>query len=81
MMSTKFLDFLSPPPCPHLELINTIKFMQPPLLRPLFHDSDVDIISGSSLTSFLPPTVLTKWDKVSSALMNVMTKTPDKLSF
>ena len=23
-------------PCPHLELIYTIKFMQPPLLRPIF---------------------------------------------
>ena len=40
-------NFQTPsPPCPHLDLIYTIKFMQPPLLRPLFHD----IISGSSFT-------------------------------
>ena len=32
MISTIFFDFLSPPPCPHLEVIYTIKFMQPPLL-------------------------------------------------
>ena len=38
-----------------LNLIYTIKFMQPPL-HPLFHDlpssSEVDIISGSSLIAF-----------------------------
>ena len=27
--------WISPPPCPQLELIITIKLMQPPLLRPL----------------------------------------------
>ena len=31
-------DPLLSPPCPHLGLISTIKFTQPPLLRPLFHD-------------------------------------------
>ena len=40
-------------PFPGVDLIYTIKFMQPPLLCPLFHDppspSDVDITSGSSL--------------------------------
>ena len=47
-----FFDLLSP--CPQLDLIYTVKFTQPPLLRPLFQDplplSDADIISGSSLT-------------------------------
>ena len=39
MMSAKFSDFLTPSPhCPHLELICSIKFPQPPLLRPLFLD-------------------------------------------
>ena len=38
MMSAKFSDFLTPSPCLHLELISTIKFTQPPLLHPLFHD-------------------------------------------
>ena len=37
MMSAKFLDS-SDPPCPHLELICSIKFTQPPCLHPLFHD-------------------------------------------
>ena len=37
MMSTKFSDFLTPP-CPHLDLICTIKFAQLPLLRLLFQD-------------------------------------------
>ena len=51
MMSTKFSDLLTPSsPCLHSELIHTIKFMRPPLLHPLFHDtpspSNVDIISG-----------------------------------
>ena len=36
MTSTKISDFLTPsPPCPHMELIHTIKFTQPHLL---FHD-------------------------------------------
>ena len=41
---------MTPSPCPHLELIYTIKFRQPPLLRPLFHDPLLrwDIISQSS---------------------------------
>ena len=30
MMSTKKLDFLTPPPCPDLEQIYTIKLTQPP---------------------------------------------------
>ena len=63
MMSAKFLDFCPLPPCPHLDLIYTINFNQPPLLRPLFHDppppSDADIIYGCSLTSsdlgIIPP--------------------------
>ena len=38
MTSAKFLDFLPPAPCPHLELICSMKFMQPPLLHPHFHD-------------------------------------------
>ena len=38
MMSAKFWAFWPPPPCPHLDLIYTMKFMQPPLLRPLIHD-------------------------------------------
>ena len=33
MTSAKFLDFFSPPPpCPHLELICSMKFTHPPLL-------------------------------------------------
>ena len=37
----KIFGFFDPlPPCPHLELIYTVKFMQPPLPRPpLFHES------------------------------------------
>ena len=46
--------FIHSPPCPHWELIYSIKFMQPPLLRPLLHDpcppSDADIISGCTPT-------------------------------
>ena len=46
-----FIDPLTP--CPHLNLIYTTKYTQPPLLCPLFEDplplSDADIISGSSL--------------------------------
>ena len=47
----KILGFFDPlPPCPHLDLIYTIKFKQPPLLRTLFNDppppSDADVISG-----------------------------------
>ena len=39
MMSAKFLDFLKPlPTCLHMKLICSIRFMQPPVLRPLFHD-------------------------------------------
>ena len=38
MTSTKFLEFLPAPPCPHLERIYYTKFSQPPLLRLLFHD-------------------------------------------
>ena len=38
MMSTKFSAFLTPPLCLHLELLYTIKFTQPPLLPPIFHD-------------------------------------------
>ena len=41
MMFTQFLDFLTPPSFPHLELIYTIvgmKFMQHLLLCALFHD-------------------------------------------
>ena len=39
MTSAKFSAFLTPfPPCPHLELICSIEFTQPPLLRPLFPD-------------------------------------------
>ena len=38
MKSVKLLDFLPPPPCPHLELIYTTKFTQPPIPCPLFHD-------------------------------------------
>ena len=35
----KIFRFFDPlPPCPHLELICSIKFTQPLLLRPLFHD-------------------------------------------
>ena len=38
-MSAKLSDFLTPfPPCPHLDLIYTIEFTQPLLLRPLLHD-------------------------------------------
>ena len=36
MMPAKFSEFSA---CPHLDLIYAIKFMQPPLLRPLLHDS------------------------------------------
>ena len=38
MTSTNHLDILTPSPCPHFELINTIKFTQPPLLRLLLHN-------------------------------------------
>ena len=39
MMSTNFLDFLTPSPSRlHLELIKTIKFTQPPIFHLLFHD-------------------------------------------
>ena len=39
MMSEIFLAFLTPSlPCPHLDLIYIMKFAQPPLLHPLFHD-------------------------------------------
>ena len=53
MMSAKFSAFLTPSLlCPHLDLIYAMKFTQPPLLCPLFHDhpppSNADIISGSS---------------------------------
>ena len=55
VMSAKCLDLLDLfPPCPHLELICSIKCTQPPLLLSLFQDppppSDADTISGSSLT-------------------------------
>ena len=50
-------NFWLPPPCPHLDLIYTIKFTQPPLLCLLFHDppppSDAIIKCGSSLTWFV----------------------------
>ena len=38
MRSAKCSDFLTPSPSPHLEPMFTIKFTQPSLLRPLFHD-------------------------------------------
>ena len=52
MMSTKYSEFLPPPPCPHLDLIYTIKFTQPPLLRLHFHGPlpHADVISGISQT-------------------------------
>ena len=34
---TKISDFFTPSLCPHLELISTIKFTQPPLLCLTFH--------------------------------------------
>ena len=38
-MSGKFLAFLTPShPCPHLDVIYSMKFTRTPLLRPLFHD-------------------------------------------
>ena len=54
VMSTNFRTFSPPPPLSAcLDLIYTIKFVQPSLLRPLFYDpphpSDADIISGCSL--------------------------------
>ena len=52
MTSAKFLGFWPPsPPCPHLDLIYTIKFTQPLLLHPLFHDppSSADVIYGRFL--------------------------------
>ena len=36
--SAKFSAFLTPPPCPHLHLIFTIKFTQHPSQHALFHD-------------------------------------------
>ena len=48
MMSAKVLYFWPPPPRPHLDLMHSIKFMQPPFLRLLFHDS-------------LPPLMLTSY--------------------
>ena len=39
MLSAKLSAFLTPSfPHPHLELIYTVKFTEPPLLSPLFHD-------------------------------------------
>ena len=51
IMSANFLFFWLPLPCLHLDLIYTIKFIQPPLLCRLVHyptPSDADIISGNS---------------------------------
>ena len=50
MTSAEFSDFLTPsPPYLQVELICSIKFTQPPLLRPLFHDPP------SMRTSYLEP--------------------------
>ena len=38
MMCAKFLEFSTASPFPHMDLICVKKLMQPPLLRPLFHD-------------------------------------------
>ena len=53
-MSAKILNFLPPPPCPHLDLVFTVRFTQTPLLRPLFLYplSDADIITGGHLRRF-----------------------------
>ena len=34
----KIFGFFTPPPCPHLDLIYTIEFKQPPILCLLFHN-------------------------------------------
>ena len=55
MMSTKFSDILTPFfPCPHLDLIYTIKFMQTLLLRLLLHDPPL------MWTSFLEAPICTR---------------------
>ena len=38
MMYANFRTFRPPPPCPHLNLIYAIKFMQPPLLHSFIPD-------------------------------------------
>ena len=56
MMSTNFVEFMTPSPLSHLDVIYAVKFMQPLLLCPLFPHplplSDADIISGSSPTGW-----------------------------
>ena len=52
MTSAKFWDFLTPfPPCPHLGLIYSTKFTQPPLLHLLLGKPplSVDVIYGCPL--------------------------------
>ena len=59
MASTEFSGFLTPsPPCLHLDLIYTIEFTQPPLLRPLFHDLPPPLMRTSYLEAPLEHYVL-----------------------
>ena len=51
MMSIKFWNFWPPPPCLRLELICSIKFMQPPLVCLLFYDP----LPPLMWTSYLEP--------------------------
>ena len=58
MMSTKFSDFLTLSPCPHMEQIYTTKIHGASLTTSGFplptHPSDADIITGRSPGSALP---------------------------
>ena len=44
----KIFGFFTPP-CQHLELICSMKFTQPPLLRPLFHEPSPPLMRTSYL--------------------------------
>ena len=48
MTFAKFLDFLTPSPCPHLELIHATKLTQPHFLCPLFHDAPLPRLMRTS---------------------------------
>ena len=59
----KIVGFFNPlPPFPHMEPIYTLKFMRPPLQRPIFHDpppprvqmSNMDAPQGLALESMAP---------------------------
>ena len=65
MRSAKISKFLTPfHPCPHLNLIYSIKFTQPPLLHLLFHDHPPPLMRTSYLEAPQGPAlrlILRKW--------------------